>query len=40
MHDTNCTNSLFELKESNTCGHKLQLKQNYQEPALDEIFLV
>ena len=40
MYDTNCTNSLFELKESNTCGHKLQLKQNYQEPALDEIFLV
>ena len=26
LYDTNCTNSLFELKESNKCGHKFAVK--------------
>ena len=26
LYDANCTNSLFEFKESNTCGHKFEVK--------------
>ena len=26
MYDANCTNSLFELKESNTCGNTFAAK--------------
>ena len=26
MYDANCTNSLYELKESNTHGHKFEVK--------------
>ena len=30
----------LNLKESNTYGHKFEVKQNDQEPSLDKTFLV
>ena len=40
-YDANCTNSLFQLKESNKYGHKfgVKTKLSYQEPGLDKTFL-
>ena len=40
LYDINCTNSLLNLKNQIHVDISLQLKQNYQEPALDEIVLV
>ena len=37
LYDGNCSNSLFELKELNTHGHKFTVKQSNQEPALGNL---
>ena len=38
LYDANCTNSLFELKESNTCGHKFEVKTKLSRTSIRQNF--
>ena len=38
LYDANCTNSLFELKESNTCGHKFAVKTKLSRTSIRQYF--
>ena len=40
LYDVTCTNSLFELKESNTRGHKFAIKTKLSRTSIRQFFLV